>query len=162
LVRRVSLSDISLIAPAAPGAFLLSAVDEALIARTFAGRCAQSVRIDQELVAMSVADLAAAISQGVPVDASESRTAVNDRMGARSQFAGLWAIAAVLLVLLFLTGPIADLARRLDRAGIELRIAAVKYHLVDGFDAAGVTEKTSRERFHPTVGAAVRDATAAA
>jgi MFS superfamily sulfate permease-like transporter len=47
----------------------------------------------------------------MPVGASGSRTAVNDAMGARSQFAGLLAAGAIALVLLFLTGPIADLPK---------------------------------------------------
>ena len=44
---------------------------------------------------------------------------------------------------------LADLDRRLDRAGIELRIAAVKDYLVHGFEAAGVTEKIPRAALLP-------------
>ena len=60
---------------------------------------------------MSVASAAAGVTQGLPVGASGSRTAVNDSMGARSQIAGLLAAGAILLVLLFLTAPIADLPK---------------------------------------------------
>ena len=60
---------------------------------------------------MGTAQVAAGLSQGLPVGASVSRTAVNDAMGARSQIAGLLAAGAVVLVLLFLTGPIADLPK---------------------------------------------------
>ena len=42
------------------------------------------------------------------MSSSGSRTAVNDAMGARTQVAGLLAAASGVLVLLFLTGPIAD------------------------------------------------------
>jgi len=51
------------------------------------------------------------VTQGMPVGASGSRTAVNDSMGARSQIAGLLAAGAIVLVLLFLTAPIADLPK---------------------------------------------------
>jgi sulfate permease, SulP family len=47
----------------------------------------------------------------LPLGASGSRTAVNDAMGARTQVAGLLAATSVVLVLLFLTGPIADLPK---------------------------------------------------
>ena len=40
---------------------------------------------------MGAASAAAGFTQGFPVGASGSRTAVNDSMGARSQFAGLFA-----------------------------------------------------------------------
>ena len=51
------------------------------------------------------------MTQGFAVGASGSRTAVNDAMGARSQIAGRSSALAVVLVLLFLTGPIADLPK---------------------------------------------------
>jgi MFS superfamily sulfate permease-like transporter len=62
-------------------------------------------------MAMGVANAAAGVTQGLPVGASGSRTAVNDSMGARSQVAGLLAAGAILLVVLFLTAPIAYLPK---------------------------------------------------
>jgi sulfate permease, SulP family len=103
--------DVVSLAPAAAGVFLVSFADEVLTARSFAGRHGQHVRADQELLAMGVANAAAGVTQGLPVGASGSRTAVNDSMGARSQIAGLLAAGAILLVLLFLTAPIADLPK---------------------------------------------------
>ena len=103
--------DVVMLAPAAAGLFLVSFADEVLTARSFAGRHDQHIRADQELLAMGAANAAASISQGFPVGASGSRTAVNDSMGARSQIAGLLAAGAILLVLLFLTAPIAYLPK---------------------------------------------------
>jgi high affinity sulfate transporter 1 len=100
------LRDIVLLAPVTLGIFLVSYSDEILTARTFAGRHRQHVRADQELMAMGVASLTAGFTQGFPVGASTSRTAVNDQMGGRTQFAGLFGAAAVAIVLLFLTAPI--------------------------------------------------------
>ena len=60
---------------------------------------------------MGIANAAAGVTQGLPVGASGSRTAVNDSMGARSQIAGLLAAGAIVLVLLFLTAPIASLPK---------------------------------------------------
>jgi sulfate permease, SulP family len=103
--------DVVMLAPAAAGLFLVSFADEVLTARSFAGRHGQHIRADQELLAMGAANAAAGITQGFPVGASGSRTAVNDSMGARSQIAGLLAAGAILLVLLFLTAPIAYLPK---------------------------------------------------
>ena len=97
--------------PAAAGLFLVCFADEVLTARSFAGRRHQHVRVGQELLAMGAANAAAGVTQAFPVGASGSRTAVNDSTGARSQVAALIAAAAVALVLVFLTGPIADLPK---------------------------------------------------
>jgi sulfate permease, SulP family len=106
-----ALDEVLTLVPAAIGIFLVCFADEILTARSFAGRHDQHVRVDQELVAMGAAQAAAGLTQGLPIGASGSRTAVNDAMGARSQVAGLLAALSVALVLLFLTGPIADLPK---------------------------------------------------
>ena len=110
-VPAVSAEDILGLLPAALGIFLVCFADEVLTARSFAGKHDQHIAVDQELLAMGAAQVAAGISQGLPIGASGSRTAVNDAMGARSQVAGLLAAVAVALVLLFLTAPIADLPK---------------------------------------------------
>jgi SulP family sulfate permease len=91
--------------PAALGIFVVSYSSEILTARSFAGHRGEHVRADTELGAMGAASLAAGISQGFPIGASGSRTAVNDQMGGRSQLSGLLAAVAIALVLLFLTAP---------------------------------------------------------
>ncbi len=105
------LQDLAVIVPGGIGLFLVCFSDEILTARSFAGRRNQHVGVRQELVAMGAANAAAAFTQGLPVGASGSRTAVNDAVGARSQVSGLLAAALVVLVLLFLTAPIADLPK---------------------------------------------------
>jgi len=101
-----SFADTVRLFPPALGIFLVGFADEILTARSFAGKHHQNVRGSQELLAMGAANAAAGFTQGFPVGASGSRTAVNDDMGARSQFAGLFAAATVALILLFLTGPV--------------------------------------------------------
>ncbi|HVN60428.1 MAG TPA: SulP family inorganic anion transporter, partial [Gaiellaceae bacterium] len=101
-----SLADIVRLLPSALGIFLVGFADEILTARSFAGKHNQSVRGSQELLAMGAASAAAGFTQGFPVGASGSRTAVNDDMGARTQIAGLIAAATVAVILLFLTEPV--------------------------------------------------------
>jgi high affinity sulfate transporter 1 len=101
-----AFADIVRLVPAAFGIFLVAFADEILTARSFAGKHNQNVRGSQELLAMGAASAAAGFTQGFSVGASGSRTAVNDDMGARSQIAGLFAAAAVAVILLFLTEPV--------------------------------------------------------
>jgi SulP family sulfate permease len=101
-----SATEVVKLLPAALGIFLVTFADEILTARSFAGRHGQHVRVKQELLAMGAADLAAGFSQGMPVGGSNARTAVNDAMGARTQVSGAVAAGVVVLILLFLTGPI--------------------------------------------------------
>jgi sulfate permease, SulP family len=106
------LGDLLTLVPAALGIFLVSFSDEILTARSFAGHHGQHVRADTELAAVGAASLAAGITQGFPIGASSSRTAVNDQMGARTQLSGLLGAAAIAVVLLFLTEPMQYLPRR--------------------------------------------------
>jgi high affinity sulfate transporter 1 len=105
-IPSASFSDIVQLVPAALGIFLVCFADEILTARSFAGKHNQNVRGSQELLAMGAATAAAGVTQGFPVGASGSRTAVNDDMGARTQIAGLFAAAAVAIILLLLTEPV--------------------------------------------------------
>jgi sulfate permease, SulP family len=102
-------SELVQLLPAAVGIFLVAFADEILTARSFAGKHHQHVRAPQELLALGAANAAAGFTQGMTVGASGSRTAVNDAMGVRTQLAGLGAVAAIVLILLFLTEPISYL-----------------------------------------------------
>ena len=93
--------------PAAVGIFAVGYADAILTARSFAGRSGQHVDANQELLAIGLANVSAGVTQGFPVGASGSRTAVNEQIGGRTQLVGIMAAAATALVLLFLTGPVA-------------------------------------------------------
>src|SRR5512143_102882 len=99
------LADTLLLVPAAIGILLVAFADGILTARSLAGKHGQHVRANQELLAFSGLSAAAGVTQGFPLGASGSRTAVNDQMGARTQVAGLVAAATIALVLLFFTEP---------------------------------------------------------
>lgn len=119
----VSFSDIIKLVPAALGIFFVCFADEILTARSFAGKHNQDVRGSQELLAMGAASAMAGISQGIPVGASGSRTAVNDDMKVLSQLAGLFGAATVTVILLFLTEPIQYLPKAV--LGAVIVVAAV-------------------------------------
>lgn len=103
---RIEAADMRDLLGPAVAIFLVAFSDSILTARSFAARRHEVVDANQELLAMGVAQMAAGVSQGIPVGTSGSRTAVNDDMGASSQVSGLAAAAMIALILLFLTGPI--------------------------------------------------------
>jgi high affinity sulfate transporter 1 len=121
------LADVLDLLPAALGIFLVSFADEILTARSFAGKHGQHIRVDQELTAMGGANIVAGLTQAFPIGASGSRTAVNDQIGSRTQFSGLFAAGVVALVLLFLTEPL----QYLPKATLGAVIIAAAIGLID-------------------------------
>jgi high affinity sulfate transporter 1 len=115
---RAPLHDVFDLIPAAIGLFLVSFADQILTARSYAGKRGEHVDVNQELLGMAGANAAAGLSQGMPIGASGSRTAMNDAVGAHGQLAGLIAAGAVALVLLFLTAPIEQLPKAVLGAAI--------------------------------------------
>ncbi len=105
-VPDVSRSDVGALVAAAVAIFLVSFSDSILTARSFAARHHEIVDADQELLAFGFTQVAAGVTQGIPVGTSGSRTAVNDDMGATSQISGLAAAGTIAVILLFLTAPI--------------------------------------------------------
>jgi high affinity sulfate transporter 1 len=130
----VRLKDIFTLLPAAVGIFFVGFASQILAARSFAGRHGQNIYANTELAAMGAANLVAGISQGLPVGASDSRTAVNDQMGARTQISGLLAAVVIALVLLFLTAPI----QYLPKATLGAVIVMAALGLIDFDDWKGI------------------------
>ena len=91
----------------AAGILLISFTSGVLTAKSFARRNRYDIDANQELLALGTANLAVGLGQGFPVTGADSRTAVNDAMGGRTQLVGIVAAAAMLLVLLMLTAPLA-------------------------------------------------------
>ena len=89
------------------GALALVSVTSGMVtARSFAARNEYEIDVDREFVAIGASNVAAGLSQGFAVTGADSRTAVGDSMGGRTQMTGLVAAAAMALVLLFFTGPL--------------------------------------------------------
>ena len=95
--------------PAAVGLALVSFTSGMVTARSFAARNRYEIDADRELIALGACNIAAGLSQGFAVTGADSRTAVNDSMGGKSQVTGLVAAAAMAAVLLFFTEPLAFL-----------------------------------------------------
>lgn len=77
-----------------------------LTAKSFARRNHYEIDANREMIAFGAANIATGLAQGFPVTGADSRTAVNDAMGGKTQLVGIVAAVTMLLVLFFLTDPL--------------------------------------------------------
>lgn len=90
-------------------------IESVALAQMLAARRRQRISPDQELVGLGASNIASAISSGMPVVGSLSRTVVNFDAGAQTPASGAFAAIGVALVTLYLTPlihflPVATLA----------------------------------------------------
>jgi len=90
----------------AAGIALVSFTSGVLTAKSFARRNRYEVDANQELIAFGACNIASGLGQGFPVTGADSRTAVNNAMGGKTQLVGIVAAVSMLLVLFFLTEPL--------------------------------------------------------
>jgi len=107
----VSWSDVLTLLPVAASCFVMIIAQSAATSRVFGQRYHESVDENADILGLSAANAAAALSGAFVVNGSPTQTAMAERAGARSQVAQLVFAAAVLVVLLFLTGPLQYLPR---------------------------------------------------
>ena len=103
--------DIEGIVPLATGCLLLAYIEGVSAARTFAAKHGYSLDPRQELLGIGAANLAAALGHGYPVAGGLSQSAVNDKAGARTPLALIFASATLALCLLFLTDFLENLPK---------------------------------------------------
>ncbi len=92
--------------PVAASCFFMIVAQSAATARAYATRHRQALDEDSDLVGLSAANAAAALSGTFVVNGSPTQTAMVETSGGRSQLAQLATASVVALVLLFLTGPL--------------------------------------------------------
>ncbi len=97
--------------PVAGSCFLMIVAQSAATARAYASRHRETLDENTDLLGLSAANAAAALSGTFVVNGSPTQTAMVESSGGRSQLAHLAAAAVVALVLLFLTGPLHYLPR---------------------------------------------------
>ena len=107
----VTWSEALALVPVAASCFAIIIAQSAATSRAFALRYHESVDADADILGLSLANAVAAISGAFVVNGSPTQTAMADRAGARSQIAHLAFAGVILLVLLFLTGPLQYLPR---------------------------------------------------
>jgi len=90
----------------AAGLALVTFSSMMLTSRSFASKNKYDIDADREFAALGAANIASALSQGFAVSGADSRTAMSDATGGRTQVTGLVAAATIACVLLFFTGPL--------------------------------------------------------
>jgi sulfate permease, SulP family len=110
-IPAVTWSESIALLPVAGSCFVMIVAQSAATARVFASRYRESLDEDADILGLAAANAAAAISGTFVVNGSPTQTAMADRAGARSQLAQIVFAALVLVVLLFLTGPLQYLPR---------------------------------------------------
>ena len=105
----IGRSDWEPLAMGAIGLALISYNSAMVTARGFAAKNRYDIDPNQEFIALGVANIGAGALQGFAVSGADSRTAVNDSIGGKSQVTGLVAAAVLALTLLFLTEPLGRL-----------------------------------------------------
>lgn len=90
----------------AAGIALVSFTSGVLTAKSFARRNRYEIDTNQELIAFGSCNIVSGLAQGFPVTGADSRTAVNNAMGGKTQLVGIVAAGSMLLVLFFLTEPL--------------------------------------------------------
>jgi high affinity sulfate transporter 1 len=103
------LSDVDGILPLSCACFLLAYIESVSAARTLGAKNDYEIDPRQELLALGAANLAVAFGQGFPVAGGLSQSAVNDKAGARTPLALLFASTTLAACLLFLTELLSNL-----------------------------------------------------
>ena len=101
---KIHASDVGALAAGGVGVMLVGFAEGLGAAKTFAEREHQQIDANRELLGVGTANLASALSSGMVVNGSLSKTAVNASAGSRSQLSGLIVAALTIITLLALTG----------------------------------------------------------
>jgi MFS superfamily sulfate permease-like transporter len=107
----VTISDLGSLLFGAGGMAILAYCSMIPTVRGFAAKNGYVVDPNREFIALGVCNLAAAAGQGFVVSGADSRTVVADSAGGKTQLTGIVAAAAMTIVLLFLTAPLAWLPK---------------------------------------------------
>jgi sulfate permease, SulP family len=125
------------------GAVLLVSFGAGIVtARSFAAKVNESVDANRELIGFGAANLAAGLFGGIPVTASDSRTAINMSMGGKTQLAGVVAALALAFAVVFLT----DALQFVPNAALGAILASAAVSLID-FGAFKELWRISRMEF---------------
>ncbi len=122
---------------------MVSFVSMMLTARSFAAKNGYDIDADKEFKALGLANIASALSQGFAVSGADSRTAVNDANGGKTQLVSVIAAVLIAIVAIFLTAPLEYIPSA--ALGVVLVIASV--HLID-FKAIWVLRLRDRQAFY--------------
>ncbi|MBG4496996.1 SulP family inorganic anion transporter [Pseudomonas aeruginosa] len=103
---QTSLEELKSLLRDATGITVVSFCSAMLTARSFAARHGYSINASHEFVALGLANIGAGVSQGFAISGADSRTAVNDMVGGKTQLVGVVAALVIAATLLLLNKPL--------------------------------------------------------
>jgi MFS superfamily sulfate permease-like transporter len=115
------------LAPVAGACFVMILAQSSVTARAYAARHRQPLDTNRDLLGLSAANTAAALTGTFVVNGSPTQTSMVETSGGSSQLAHLSTAAVVMLVLLFLTGPL----QYLPVCVLGAIVFTIAIHLVD-------------------------------
>ena len=107
IIPTFTAAELSPLTLGAAGIALVSFCSMMTTARGFAAKNGYRIDVNRDMFALGVSDLASAVSQGFVVSGADSRTAVADSSGGKTQMTSIAAAVVIALVLLFFTKPLA-------------------------------------------------------
>src|SRR5258705_13318295 len=107
--------------------FVVILAQSAATSRAFATRYDESFSENTDLVGLALANVGAGLSGAFVVNGSPTKTQMVDSAGGRTQLSLLVTAVIVLLVLLFLTAPLADM----PEAGLSAVVFLVGIDFID-------------------------------
>ena len=105
------IRDVEGIFPLAAGVLLLAYVEGVSAGRTFAAKHGYALDMRQEFLGIGAANLVTALGHGYPVAGGLSQSAVNDKAGAKTPLALVFASITLALCLLYLTNLLENLPK---------------------------------------------------
>ncbi len=127
--------------PTAGACFIMIVAQSSVTARAYATRHHQVLDSNRDLLGLSAANAAAACSGTFVVNGSPTQTAMVESSGGSSQLAHLSTALVVLLVLLFLTGPL----QYLPVGALGAIVFTIAIHLIDFKGLADLKDKARDE-----------------
>jgi high affinity sulfate transporter 1 len=124
----------------AVGLVIVSFTSGMLTARSFAARNGYAINADQEMRAIGLANISSGLFGGFAVTGADSRTAVNDASGGKTQLVSVVAALATAAVALFLAVPLGHLP-------IAALAAVLVFSAWGLLDIAGIRHLRAIDRF---------------
>jgi sulfate permease, SulP family len=137
--------------PVVASCFVVIIAQSAATSRVFALQYRERVDENADILGLSAANAAAAVSGAFVVNGSPTQTAMAESAGARSQFAQLVFAGLVLLVLLVLTGPL----EYLPRSVLAAIVFTIALGMIDVTGLRDIRRESPGEFYLATITAAV-------
>ena len=142
-----SLTDIYTLLPAAIIISLVGFVESASVGQTLAAKRKEKISANQELIALSGANIASALSAGFPVTGGLSRSVVNFDAGASTPLAGAFTAVGISITALYFTPLFETLPQSVLAAIIIVAVSS----LIDFKAIVNVWKKSKIDGFSMTI-----------